>query len=217
MITTAEMRELEEICEERGLSNLQLMENVGYEIAEELILRFKDMNRHFLILCGTGNNGGDGMAAARFVGDHPVLVGLVGKKSKLTPESSVQYRKVRSHKIPVLEDPKLVKDALKKTTPRTIIIDALIGVGMKGKIREPLASIIKAANKAKGRIISIDTPSGINPDTGMSAGAAIRPDYIIALHDTKPGLKQYKKKVVIRPIGIPKWAIAEYQKRHHHK
>ena len=85
-----------------------------------------------------------------------------------------------------------------------MIIDAIFGTGLQGEVKDPLAALIKNLNKSKAHKVSLDIPSGINPDTGEKANAYFEPDLIIALHDIKKGLESYKDKTIVVDIGIKK-------------
>ena len=85
-----------------------------------------------------------------------------------------------------------------------IIVDAIFGTGIEGEIKDPLATLIKNLGKSKANKVSIDVPSGINPDTGEKANVYFEPDLLITMHDLKEGLESYKDKTVIVDIGIKK-------------
>jgi len=85
-----------------------------------------------------------------------------------------------------------------------LILDAIFGTGIENEIKDPLATLIKNLNKAKAYKISIDIPSGLDPDTGERANVAFEPDLIITMHDIKKGLESYKDKTAIVDIGIKK-------------
>ncbi|MCH8003789.1 MAG: hypothetical protein IH934_04100 [Nanoarchaeota archaeon] len=83
-----------------------------------------------------------------------------------------------------------------------IIIDAIFGTGINGEIKDPLATLISNLSKAKAYKVSIDVPSGINPDTGEKANVYFEPDLIITMHDIKKGLENFKDKTIVVDIGI---------------
>jgi len=85
-----------------------------------------------------------------------------------------------------------------------IIIDAIFGTGIRGEIKDPLATLITNLNKAKAFKVSVDIPSGVNPDTGEKANVSFEPDLIITMHDIKKGLENFKDKTVVVDIGIKK-------------
>jgi len=197
MITTEEMRKLEDSC---GISKLQLMETAGKGIAGEIKRRFSDLkDKKILFVCYHGNNGGDGFTAARHLCDDcEADVLFIGDESRLKNEAEINYRKIlNNEKIQVLYD---VEDI--DFDDYDIIVDAILGIGVNAPLKEPIASIITQFNSSKAYKISIDIPTGLNPDTGIIIGKAVEPDLIITMHDLKPGLEKYKDKAVVVDIGI---------------
>ena len=83
-----------------------------------------------------------------------------------------------------------------------IIIDAVLGTGINGEIEEPLATLINNLGKAKAFKVSIDVPSGIDPDTGQRTNVFFEPDLLVTMHDIKKGLESYKDKTIVADIGI---------------
>ena len=197
MITTQEMRQLESNC---GIPRIVLMENAGRGIAKILKEKFDIKNKRILIVAYHGNNGGDGFAAARYLcDDAEVDVLFVGDDSKLKNEALANFRKIENNKKIQL----LTLEAL-DFSDYDIILDGIFGTGIEGEIKDPLATLIKNLNKTKAYKVSIDIPSGINPDTGEKANAAFEPDLIITMHELKRGLENFKEKTVVVDIGIKK-------------
>src|SRR3989344_7972226 len=197
MITSQEMRQLEDNC---GIPRIVLMENAGRGIARILKEKFDLKNKRILIIAYHGNNGGDGFAAARYLcDDAEVDVLFVGDESKLKNEALANFRKIENNKKIQL----LTLEAL-DFSDYDIILDGIFGTGIEGEIKDPLATLIKNLNKTKAYKVSIDIPSGINPDTGEKANAAFEPDLIITMHELKRGLENYKDKTAVVDIGIKK-------------
>lgn len=197
MITSQEMRQLENNC---GIPKIVLMENAGKGIAKTLKEKFDLRNKRILIIAYHGNNGGDGFAAARYLcDDAEVDVLFVGDESKLKNEALANFRKIENNKKIQL----LTLEAV-DFSDYDIILDGIFGTGIEGEIKDPLATLIKNINKTKVYKVSIDIPSGINPDTGEKANATFEPDLILTMHDIKNGLYSYKDKTIIVDIGIKK-------------
>ena len=197
MITSQEMRQLEDNC---GIPRIVLMENAGRGIAKILKEKFDLKNKRILVIAYHGNNGGDGFAAARYLcDDAEVDVLFVGDESKLKNEVLANFRKIENNKKIQL----LTLEAL-DFSDYDIILDGIFGTGIEGEIKDPLATLIKNLNKTKAYKVSIDIPSGINPDTGEKANAAFEPDLIITMHELKRGLENFKEKTVVVDIGIKK-------------
>ncbi len=242
MITSTQMRELEEAAYEQGLSPQELMENAGEQVYRAIKQRYgiELTNKRLIIFAGQGNNGGDGFVIARHfaedkdslkgnlpVSNSPVLILFFGDKQKLSEEALVMYEKVRkkANIIPIRSAQDLqhfqVQDGF-----QLLLIDALLGTGVKGKVREPLASAIAYFNSLPGIKVAVDIPSGIDPDTGRKnndengdensernsdkKGAQnneyCEVDLIVTFHDLKAGLQgleNWQEKTVVVDIGIP--------------
>ena len=195
MISTQEMKQLEDHCD---IPKIVLMENAGKAVYKILKEKFDLKNKRVLIVAYHGNNGGDGFVAARYLcDDAEVDVLFIGEESKLTEEAKINFKKIENNeKLQMLE-----LEAV-DFSDYDIIIDAIFGTGIDGEIKDPLATLIKNLGKSKAYKVSIDVPSGINPDTGEKANVFFEPDLIITMHDLKKGLEDYKDKTVVADIGI---------------
>jgi len=204
MITTKQMKKLEDKSEHFGVSKKQLMENAGKGINNVLKKKFKDLKRKkILIVCYHGNNGGDGFVAARYLSNKSTVeVLFIGNERKLKDEASFNFNRIiNNHKILFTygsEDLDFNK--------YNIIIDAMLGTGTKGKLKEPISSVVDKINKSKAYKVAVDIPTGLNPDTGKIIDKAVKADLIITFHDLKTGLRKLKNKTVIADIGIPEEA-----------
>ncbi|MFT4297931.1 MAG: NAD(P)H-hydrate epimerase [Candidatus Woesearchaeota archaeon] len=208
-ITTKQMKELEDSAEEIGITKLELMENAGRKVVEIIEEKFKDdlKNKKVIVLCGQGNNGGDGFVVARYLLDVcNVKVLFLGQKDLLGTQASVNYDCLNQ------ESPDIIFEYNEETAPflnfaeYDIIIDAMLGTGVKGELRYPYSSLVKLINMAKAFKIAVDIPTGIDPDNKEVDDEALylEPNLIITFHDTKPALEheQFKDKVVVADIGI---------------
>jgi ADP-dependent NAD(P)H-hydrate dehydratase / NAD(P)H-hydrate epimerase len=207
LITSRQMRALEENAEYFGVSLLQLMENAGGSIAQEIVSRFAN-DRKIVIFCGLGGNGGDGFVAARHLlaTGFKVDVVLVGKHRDINHESSLKNWEALESlqgEISLLE----VSDssALPKMEA-DLVIDALLGTGTKGKLKSPVFQAVELINSIKAYKIAVDVPTGIDADTGEVLGVAVKANLTITFHKGKAGLKEAKKNVgelVVKEIGLP--------------
>ena len=146
-----------------GVSRLVLMENAGREVAAACS-RFSDIS----IFCGTGNNGGDGFAAARHLssmGKKVTVYAVAGVRSKDAEMNHSIVRKLDSIRLIYISDSKdcdKIKDDLQKADA---VVDALLGVGVKGEVREPIKTLVKTINALKAYKVSADVPTpGLKPD-----------------------------------------------------
>lgn len=209
---------LDENSEELGIEKSKLMENAGAAVAREAIRMLNEQNISFdkanvLILAGIGNNGGDGFVAARHLTKENVNVTvlLIGQKAKIRTKIAMDNWNILENlilKVNLIE----LKDSSEISTKvvpliksANLIIDAILGTGVKGELREPIRSIVKLVNESNKPILAIDTPTGINPDTGKVAGTCIKATVTVTFHDIKDGLVDNPNagKVIVAPIGIP--------------
>ncbi|NOR78582.1 MAG: NAD(P)H-hydrate dehydratase [Methanophagales archaeon] len=203
-ITSEEMAALDENCKFYGLVPIQLMENAGANVANEIKKRFRGEGTSVTILAGKGNNGGDAFAAARHLHGFDVKIVLLGRSKDLrTEETSRNMRILKENRFDIAE----ITDSseLKTLYGSEVIIDAIFGTGIIGKIREPEATAINLINDANAFVVAVDVPSGLDPDTG-EAEKAVRADLTVTFHSAKRGLlnaKEYVGELVVADIGIP--------------
>ncbi len=182
ILTGAQMRALEQQAFGQGADALLLMERA----AEGVVKNILEMSpsRRVLFVCGRGNNGADGLAAARILlreGGHP-LVHLRGEMK--TREGQVNLRFCRYLGIP--ECPSLPED-LRKTNC-DLVVDALFGTGFQGCPDDESARLIERLNASALPVLSVDMPSGMNADDGQVPGACVRADRTVTFHAPKLGL-----------------------------
>jgi len=197
MISTEDMKQLEDNC---GISKLQLMENAGKGIYTTLKEKFPNIkDKRILIVTYHGNNGGDGFVAARHLCEQAETdVLFIGDETKFKEEAKINFKRIEeNNKIQLL-----VEQDQTDFNDYDIIIDALLGTGTSGDIKEPIASVIDEINESSAFKVAVDVPTGINPDTSEVANKAVNPDLIITFHDIKKGLEKFKDKTVIVDIGI---------------
>ena len=191
-----EMAALDINCEYFGLSRIQLMENAGRSVAEEIIKRFDGGN--VTVFVGSGNNGGDGLVAARFLKNFDVKV-VIAKDIR----SELALRNLKILKEAGFE---ILKWDDYKGGGEDIIIDALLGTGVKGRLRKPYDEIVDYINSSDAFVVSVDLPSGLDGDSG-EFDKAVKADLTVTFHKAKPGLIRRKEligEVIIADIGIPK-------------
>ncbi|MFX1315596.1 MAG: NAD(P)H-hydrate dehydratase [Promethearchaeota archaeon] len=226
-ITSEEMAILDNNSEWLGIPKGYLMECAGYSFVSEIITRaYLKTSSIVAIFCGTGNNGGDGFVIARHFSSYGVksLVILIGTPDKIrTNEAQSNWDIIFNNlnysiDIEIIRDSKdldKIRNILKRDKGYHLIIDGLLGTGIKGKIREPIASTIDLINELKNqeperyKIISIDIPSGLDPNTGKVIDRAVKADLVITFHRSKIGMsknKEYIKEIVEKSIGIPQEA-----------
>jgi hydroxyethylthiazole kinase-like uncharacterized protein yjeF len=204
MITSKQMVALEKSARQHGILPTHLMEEAGKQVFLAVKERFNLSNSHIIIFAGSGNNGGDGFVAARhFAEECPTIVLFFGELAKLSEEALENYKKIKD-KITIahVSQPQDLNEFHFQKNLHLIFIDALLGTGVKGEIREPYVTGIKYFNNHAADKIAVDIPSGLNPDTGDGT-LYCQPDLIITFHDVKIGLEKFKDKTLVVDIGIP--------------
>jgi hydroxyethylthiazole kinase-like uncharacterized protein yjeF len=201
MISGTEIKVLDKNAEYHDVPTFTLMENAGKGVADFINKKLKIKNKNILIFCGIGNNGGDGFVTARYLSENNnVTIFLIGKENDIkTDISQNNFKKLKKIKIYDIKSLKLVDKLLLKNN---IIIDSILGIGLKGNLREPYLSLVKKINKAKKTILSVDVP------TGLGCDFAIKPNYTVTFHDIKIGMNEKNSgKIIVVDIGIPKKAV----------
>ena len=176
------------------------MENAGKAIYQIIRQRFDLKDKKILVACYHGNNGGDGFVAARYLCDEAeVDILFIGDESKLKKEALSNFKKVEHNgKIQFLVDDEVDFGAY------NIIIDAILGIGIQGSLNKEISAVIDDINNSEAYKVSVDIPTGLDPDTGIAADKCINADLIVTFHDLKKGLEKMQDKVVVADIGLPK-------------
>ncbi|MCK5548116.1 MAG: NAD(P)H-hydrate dehydratase [Thermoplasmata archaeon] len=200
MLSFTEVYVLDRNSEHLGVPQRELMENAGRGVAESLLKEFDLKGKYVLILAGTGNNGGDGFVAARYLKKQcKTVVGLVRSKKEVRKGlASDNLEKLKSAGVKVLSPEANIDRELKSAD---IIVDAMLGVGIKKDVKEPYSYLIKKLNHMKKNIVSVDVPSG------FGSNIAIKPSMTVTFHDLKEGMNTKNSgKIKVVDIGIPKEA-----------
>ena len=219
-LTREEMLELDrKAIEEYKIPGIVLMENAGRNVAEEILKMLDDPQQaKVAILCGKGNNGGDGFVVARHLHNHSisVYVFLIAKISDILKDgdAGTNLQILLNMKIPVKEilDIPGVNSILKELNGYNILADALFGTGLSGDVREPFKTLISGVNNLNKPTLSVDIPSGLDCNTGKFLGAAIKATKTVTFAVAKKGFylndgPSYTGKVIVSDIGIPKELI----------
>ena len=222
IVNVEEMRRIERyIMDEIGISAAVLMENAGREIAGQVLARCKktkvkanQTTNKWAVLVGKGNNGGDGVVAARHLLEAGIDVHLIvadglnefpeGRVSNWSTETMLQLEIALRMGIPM----QTYSEERIQWQLYDGIIDALLGTGSKGAPREPYAALIHEANASGLPILAVDIPSGLNADNGSVFEPCIQATATVALGFLKRGLVQFPGaqaagEVIVSPIGIP--------------
>jgi len=198
-----------------GVPGIVLMENAGRQIAEAVV-DFLDKSefRHTAILAGTGNNGGDTFVVARHMKMHgyEAEILLLGTREdvKSDADTNLSILEAMGYYIHELDGTpgEITNEIAPTLLGADLIIDGLLGTGTQGKIREPVASVIAAINRAARMVIAVDIPSGLDCDTGKPLGPTIRAARTVTMAALKEGFRNpeaalYTGDVMLADIGVP--------------
>jgi len=223
-MTAAAMAGADHRAQARGMPGEQLMEHAGAAVAAAARALAVDTDRWgrgpIVILVGPGNNGGDGLVAARRLAaiDVPVVVALVSGDSRpSTPDAARNWDRIlRDERItivhaPVARDVAMLGQGIEKAA---IVVDALLGTGVRGELREPIRSGVELVNRARAALVpvlAVDTPTAIDLTSGDPSDPAVRADLTVTFHRPKTGLLTRNGaglagRVLVAPIGIPQEA-----------
>jgi ADP-dependent NAD(P)H-hydrate dehydratase / NAD(P)H-hydrate epimerase len=179
LLTSEEMGQADRLAMEGGVPGLELMENAGRAVADEVAARFTDASE-VALLCGPGNNGGDGFVAARHLLDkgYAVRLGFKGDPGRL-PHDAAAMAKAWTGAVEPLSAALLSR--------AEIVVDALFGAGLARPIEGDFAALIEAVNASGLPVIAVDVPSGVDGTTGTIKGVAVRALATVTFFRLKPG------------------------------
>lgn len=217
LTNSAQIREMDRLMiEEYDYPSVLLMETAGRLAAEKLLALYPDIHA-FLILCGPGNNGGDGMVIARYLkqaGQH-VLVLYSRTPEAYSGDARINYRLLRKMGLPqeIYGRPvrKQVEEFLKQGA---VIVDALLGTGLSQLLREPMANQLDFFRQFRNPVVAVDLPSGLNADTGVVLNVPLRCEYTLTFqlpkicHYVTPAAS-YCGEVHVLDIGIYEHVIRQ--------
>jgi NAD(P)H-hydrate epimerase len=208
-----------------GIPRLLLMEHAGLAVAKAVRALCPPPHQRgwcggpreggtVVVCCGTGYNGGDGLAAARHLHDwgYAMRILLTGSVDRLREEPAVYAAILQRLAVPIRECPAgqgLPDDVKWIVAGADVIVDALLGIGIRGAVREPVRSLIACVNRAGRPVVSADVPSGLDADTGDIQGAAVKASVTVAFGLPKRGcyVKEgpaHAGSLIVDSISIPR-------------
>lgn len=218
-LTFAEVRQVDrDAIQQLGIPGLLLMENAARG-ACEVIHRMGSFHR-IVIVAGPGNNGGDGLAIARLLAANALAseVLLVRADKSLSADAASNLAFLNAAGMPVIDaGPNDVAQTLCKLTPQDLVIDALLGTGIRGIVAAPFDAAIQAMNRSSAKVLAIDLPSGMNGDTGQPCGVCVQADETVTFVAEKVGFrseaaKPFIGRVTVCHIGLPQqWLTRWYE------
>ena len=216
ILTSAQMAEVDRLTTERfSIPSILLMENAGRSVADEIEKACPGLDRkHIVILCGRGNNGGDGFVVARYLalrGAKPSIL-LFSDPEKLKGDALANWQIVRAMGLPIRDPaaPAAAKTHLKKMPIPDIIVDALFGTGLSKPIGPDFRPVVDWVNRLgpTAFVAAVDIPSGVMADSPSIPGPAVKAHLTVTFSALKlahvvPPASDFMGKVVLAPIGSP--------------
>lgn len=211
VVTADEMREMDRVTIEKFVPGLDLMEGAGRGVKEAITARWEARKgAHVVIVCGKGNNGGDGFVIARLLrkDGYGVKTFLLGKAKDLKGDALTNYKKLKRMKAGVVEIAAAnIPDLEGAIEDAYVIVDAVFGTGFAGEPKGVAAAAIEAMNVAGAPVVAVDIPSGVNASTGEAA-LAVAADITVTMalpkrgHTLHPG-RALTGELAVVDIGIP--------------
>lgn len=209
LLTVFQMYRADAGAVDRGVPSLELMERAGAAVAEAVSVRWPE--GQILVLCGPGNNGGDGFVAARFLAaaGRDVRLALLGDRDNLKGDAAVQAQQwsgvVQPLDLPLLDQ-------------ADVVVDALFGAGLTRELDSVPRAVVEQINARSMPCLAVDVPSGVDGDTGQVLGAAPQADMTVTFFRRKPAHLLYPGRalcgeVYVADIGIPEAVLDEIAPR----
>lgn len=199
LLGVSEMYQADAGAVARGISSLELMERAGTALVEALCARWP--TGPVTVLCGPGNNGGDGFVAARLLADRgrEVRLALLGERARLRGDAAANAARWNGEISPL--DVSVLDGA-------DVVLDALFGAGLTRDLEGDVRKIVEEINRRRMACLSVDVPSGVDGDTGQVRGAALQAALTVTFFRRKPGHLLYPGRglcgeVRVADIGIP--------------
>ena len=212
--SAAQMREMDrQTIEDYGVSSLVLMENAAHRVVETIAHRCSPLGgKKVAVVCGKGNNGGDGFAIARHLATRygaDVTVWLAADPASLSGDAAANYALAEKFGLSIRAVGSDLAELTAGLPLSDLIVDALLGTGIKGAVTGTLAGVIGAINDSRCPVVSVDVPSGLAADTGAVDGPCVRASLTVTFALPKYGLidfpgADYVGELIVGDIGMPR-------------
>ncbi len=223
LLSRAESRQIDQAAvDELGLTGVVLMENAARGVCD-VILREPPFPTRIIICCGPGNNGGDGFALARQLAargvEATVFLTAAGKPLTHDAEFNRDIWLAAGYCVKDGDHPEQICDVLSNLGKGDLIVDCLLGTGIRGAVRAPFGGIIEAMNSSNARVLAVDVPSGMDCETGEAEGAAVLAQRTVTFVARKIGFSQpcseaFTGMVEVAHIGIPNRWVCDWLERY---
>lgn len=198
-VSADQMRAVDRVVtEDVGLGLLQMMENAGRTLASHALAAG---GGPVVVLAGSGGNGGGGLTCARHLANRDVEVSVVldREAADLSGAAARQFEVLDEMGVKTT----VGRDGLDSAEEANVYVDALIGYGLSGSVRNPAQGMIRAVNRDETSVVSLDVPSGTDATSGETRGASIRPARTVTLALPKAGLVDVPGDLFLADIGVP--------------
>lgn len=209
VLTAAQMREVDRRTSELGIPSIILMENAGHRVMEVLEKHYAPLaGQRIVVICGKGNNGGDGLVVARQlhtrVHPHSLYVVMAGDPGEMKGDAAANFQMLRAAGCTVSTS------ITAEMEQATLIIDAVLGTGIHGGAEGRSLELIRAINNGfpAAEVVAVDVPSGLDSDSGKLPGEAVQANHTVTFTAPKPCLvlspaREYAGRVHVGAIGSP--------------
>ncbi len=212
-VTTKQIQDLDRFAiNQIGISSLALMETAGRHIADVICKNVARIEKPLVVIvCGIGNNAGDGFVAARHLLNRDVRLKVlcIGSSKKIKSDALCNYKALENCGVDIKQFKKIDSSFHLLMKGADIVVDAILGVGLNREIQEPFYSIIEEMNISARFVLSVDVPSGLDATTGNIYGICVKAKSTVTFSYSKKGfgLKEgpaYVGRLSVVDIGIPK-------------
>jgi len=220
IFTRAQVREVDRrAIEQYGVPGIVLMENASRGVARHALEMLPQAKR-VLVVCGGGNNGGDGLAAARHLHNAgaEIAIVLLRPPDAYTGDALINLNICRAMGLQITDASTQVLDTLRALAPADLLLDGLLGTGLSSEVRPPLTDVIDWINARPAKVLAIDIPSGLDCDTGRPLGVAVRATATVTFVGPKRGFlaagaQAYTGRIHVVDIGAPRRIVEELGER----
>lgn len=218
VLSVSETRRLEQTAVERGATYLALMKKAGESAADYACEKYQKSGQkplYAVVLCGRGNNGGDGFVAARRLLNLGLKAAVILTDGEpQTGDAGYMFQKLRETDAFIIDYRSRPEESLSVIKRAELLFDGIYGIGFHGRICEELEPLVDAVNKSGAKVISLDVPSGVNCDTGAVEGKCIKAGDTVTFSTLKPchvlyPSSDYCGKTVVFSVGIDEKTMAE--------
>lgn len=222
ILNNAQTKKLEDFAvASGGFDHTRLMENAGASVCRIINEIIGSVNKSVAVVCGIGNNGGDGFVVAKRLLEGGAKVRVLLAIGTPTTEDAKKF--LGESEAAGIKTLSYAEEGDRQEFNKTIdnsdiIVDAIFGVGFHGKVSDELSEVIEMINSSRGTVVSVDVPSGVDSDSGEVSGACVQADHTVTFSTRKPGhviypAVDYCGEVHVASIGIPEHVIQEQE--HH--